>query len=324
MSTINDKRYTRLGGIEIRTRRGNDANAVAFPENRSAAMSSASEFALYRRANTLYMWNGSNEIDLSSGSVGPTGYTGYTGFTGYTGYTGPGNFTGYTGYTGFTGATGYSGYTGYTGPTGYTGYTGFTGYTGYTGPGNFTGYTGYTGFTGFTGYTGYTGDASTVTGPTGYTGYTGPVSDVTGPTGYTGYTGYTGPTGYTGYTGPTTVAGIPTITFGTDLEAMPFIICKDISNAETTAIYNANAPFKFRIIDAWVVVTGGTDGTWKLTDGTNDITTALNLPADTAIGRAESIDNDHHEIAANGTLNAVLSVSTDDALLYILAIKITP
>lgn len=277
MPTFNGKRYTELGALSIKKRRAGDGEALLFPENRSAgAMSGATEFGLYRRANNLYLWDGTSETAFAAGAQGPTGYTGYTGFTGYTGYTST-----------------------VTGPTGYTGYTGFTGYTGYTS--TVTGPTGYTGYTGFTGFTGYTGEI--------------------GATGYTGYTGYTGFTGYTGYTG----GGLPAYIASQDFTAqtfVPFVIAKDISNAETTAIFTANAPFKFRILDAWVICTGGTDGTWKIDNGTNDITTAVNLPADTTIGHAVSIDDDYHEIAANGSLRAILSVATDDALLYIIAIRV--
>lgn len=111
---------------------------------------------------------------------------------------------------------------------------------------------------------------------------------------------------------------------GTDLDLIPFVISKDVSNAATTVIFNANAPYKFRILDAWVVSTAGANsGTWKLDNGTNDITTAVNYgTSDTDLVRCVSIDDSYHEIASSGTLRCINSSATDDALLYILAIRV--
>ena len=102
---------------------------------------------------------------------------------------------------------------------------------------------------------------------------------------------------------------------------MPFIIAHNVSNAAVTTIYNANAPFAFRIIDAWLVCTGGTDGTWQLDDGVNAITTAINIGADTSITRAESLDDTQWIITANGSLRSLFSVATDDGIVFIMGIK---
>ncbi len=113
-------------------------------------------------------------------------------------------------------------------------------------------------------------------------------------------------------------------TVGTDLDLLPFIISKDVSNSATTVIFNANAPYKFRVLDVWTVNIGaGNSGTWKIDNGTNDITTAISYTAsDTALIRATSIDDAYHAIAANGSLRCINSVNTDDAVLYILAIRV--
>lgn len=105
---------------------------------------------------------------------------------------------------------------------------------------------------------------------------------------------------------------------------VPFTIFKDVSNAATTAIYTANAPFKFRILDAYTITKGaGNSGTWKLYTGAADITTAINYSgSDTVIGRATSIDDAAWDIAANGTLQVINSVDTDDAYVVITAIRI--
>jgi len=112
------------------------------------------------------------------------------------------------------------------------------------------------------------------------------------------------------------------ITFGN--YAVPFVITKDISNSLITTIYSANAPFKFRILDAHVITTAaGNTGTWYLDDGTNSITAAISYSgSDSTIGRATVIDDAYWDIASAGTLRAVNSIATDDAVLVINAIRI--
>jgi hypothetical protein len=117
-------------------------------------------------------------------------------------------------------------------------------------------------------------------------------------------------------------AELDSVTLATEVLAVPFKIVKDISNAAVTKLFDANCPFKMRIINSYVICTGGTDGTWKLTNGVADITTAVNIPPDTQIGYATSIDDTTWEIAANGTLQAELSVDTDDAFLVVEAIRV--
>jgi len=91
------------------------------------------------------------------------------------------------------------------------------------------------------------------------------------------------------------------------------------------SIFNANAPFKFRVLDAWAVNNkADNSGNWKLTDGTGDITTVVTLGSvDNAMTRATSIDDARHEIAANGTLSIVASEGTDTARVYVKVMRIT-
>jgi hypothetical protein len=108
-------------------------------------------------------------------------------------------------------------------------------------------------------------------------------------------------------------------------EYSTFIIQKDVSNSATVSVYTANCPYKIQILDAWVVnKSAGNAGTWKLDNGTNDITTAINYTAsDTAIVRAVSLDDAYWTLDANATLRCINSTATDDAYLYILAMRVT-
>ena len=104
-----------------------------------------------------------------------------------------------------------------------------------------------------------------------------------------------------------------------------FVIRKTLSNqAAAVNIYNSNAPFKFRILDAWSVATSADGGTWKLDDGTNDITNAVSVAAsDTDVDRVSSIDDAYYEIAANGSLRIVPDAGGAlDAEIYILCMSV--
>jgi hypothetical protein len=165
----------------------------------------------------LYIWTGSQWLDIGaaqtpiSGFTGSRGITGFTGSQGNIGYTGSEGFTGSTGFVGskggdgFTGSNGYSGSLGYTGSrgdTGISGEQGFRGFTGSQGQQGLQGVFGYTGSRGFLGSQGYSGSQ----GDQGNIGYTGSKGDV-GYTGSFGDVGYTGSFGDVGYTGSAGVDG---------------------------------------------------------------------------------------------------------------------
>lgn len=106
--------------------------------------------------------------------------------------------------------------------------------------------------------------------------------------------------------------------------AIPFIVKKDISNALTTVLYNANFPQKARLIKAWVVESAAANsGNVQIDDGTNPICAAENYTGtDTKVVDFTTIDDGTSTLAANATLRAVNSVNTDDAMLYTLWIPI--
>ncbi len=63
---------------------------------------------------------------------------------------------------------------------------------------------------------------------------------------------------------------------------VPFVISYVLSNqAAPVNIFNANAPFKFRVIKAWSISTSADGGTWKLNNGAagagTDITNAVTV-----------------------------------------------
>jgi len=61
--------------------------------------------------------------------------------------------------------------------------------------------------------------------------------------------------------------------------AIPFLITATLTAGNTVAVFNANAPYKFRVVKAWSIAKSADAGTWKLTDGTNDITNAVAVTA---------------------------------------------
>lgn len=89
--------------------------------------------------------------------------------------------------------------------------------------------------------------------------------------------------------------------------AVPFVITKDITTgAASVKLMDANAPFKFRIIDVIIEPAGAsTNGTMKITDGTSDITDAIVCAVDKTVARAGTIDNAKSTIAKGGSVVVV-------------------
>ena len=105
---------------------------------------------------------------------------------------------------------------------------------------------------------------------------------------------------------------------------VPFIWKYTLSNQGSAVNVTTNAPFKFRVLDAWSVSTSADGGTWKLDDGTNDLCSAVTVAAsDTDIDRAADMDDAYHEIASAGTLRIVPDVGGAlDAEIYILCMRV--
>ncbi len=105
---------------------------------------------------------------------------------------------------------------------------------------------------------------------------------------------------------------------------LPVIFAASLTSGNTVAIHNNSAPFKYRIIDAWSIATSGDGGSWKLTDGTNDITDTVTVTAtDKTMNRVGQIDDAYHEIADSGTLQVVGDGLNADVIVYATAIRVS-
>jgi len=102
-----------------------------------------------------------------------------------------------------------------------------------------------------------------------------------------------------------------------------FVLTATLTAGNTVIIHNADSPFKYRVIDAWSIAKSADAGTWKVTDGTNDITNAVAVTAtDKTINRAGTIDDAYHTIAEGGSLSVIGDGSLADVEVYIKCIRV--
>lgn len=89
-------------------------------------------------------------------------------------------------------------------------------------------------------------------------------------------------------------------------------------------MFKGNAPFKFEVVDVVVQPReNSTNGTLKVTNGTNDITDAMVCAVDKTMVHSASIDDAYSEIDAGETLEIVCAgdtVGNTKALVTVLAI----
>lgn len=101
-----------------------------------------------------------------------------------------------------------------------------------------------------------------------------------------------------------------------------FILNKAISGATTTGVVE-NAPFKFRVLDAWSIGTSADGGTWKVTDGTNDIISAVTQgTTDKEIDRAADVDDAYYDISQGGKLKIVSTGASFSGTVFILCARV--
>ena len=106
---------------------------------------------------------------------------------------------------------------------------------------------------------------------------------------------------------------------------IPYVLT---NQAAAVNIFSSNAPFKFRVIDAYSVNTSADGGTWKLNNGAGgagtDITDVVTTAAsDKDIDRITEIDDAAHEIASSGSLSIVPDGGGAlDCVIYISCIKV--
>lgn len=92
----------------------------------------------------------------------------------------------------------------------------------------------------------------------------------------------------------------------------PLVFTVDIVDGADAFAFDANAPFAFDVVDAWSVNQSVDGGTWKITDGTNDIVPAVTVAAsDKDIDRAVQVDDAYNGVAENGTLKVVATGGLD-------------
>lgn len=96
-----------------------------------------------------------------------------------------------------------------------------------------------------------------------------------------------------------------------------------VVGGNTITIHNVDAPYKYRVLDAHSIAQSADGGTWKVTDGTNDIIPAVTVTGtDKAINRAASVDDAYYTISASGTLKVVGDGANADALVMITALRV--
>lgn len=119
------------------------------------------------------------------------------------------------------------------------------------------------------------------------------------------------------------------ITMGASTYGIEFTLTYTLSNQGAAVnIFNANAPFKFRVIDVYSIATSGDGGTWKLNNGAlgagTDITDVVTVAAsDKDIDRITEIDDAAWEIAQNGSLSVVPDAGGAlDCILFIKCMRV--
>jgi hypothetical protein len=118
------------------------------------------------------------------------------------------------------------------------------------------------------------------------------------------------------------------ITPGGATYGVPFVLAVVYANlgAGGQDIFTDNAPFKFRVIDAYIVATSADGGNVQVNKGKigalgSAITTNMAAGADKALTRTASIDDAQHEIAQGGSLCLVGS-GVEDGIIYITCIRV--
>lgn len=105
--------------------------------------------------------------------------------------------------------------------------------------------------------------------------------------------------------------------------ALAFIVKAQLVAGNTVTIFNADAPCKFRVVDAWSIAESADGGTWKLDNGTNDLTNAVTVTGtDKTRNALTTLDDAYHEIASAGTLRAVGDGAAADCTVYVLCMRV--
>jgi len=104
---------------------------------------------------------------------------------------------------------------------------------------------------------------------------------------------------------------------------VPVVFAATLTSGNTVSIHSSDAPFAYRVLDAWSVATSADGGSWQLEDGATAITDTVTVTAtDRAIDRVAQIDDVYHEIAMGGTLRVVGDGSSADVMVYVMAARV--
>ena len=101
------------------------------------------------------------------------------------------------------------------------------------------------------------------------------------------------------------------------------ILMATLTAGNTVTIWNVNAPFKARVIDAWSAAKGTDAGTWYVDNGTDAITNTVTVAAgDKTVARAGTIDDAKCVILASGSLRVVGDGALCDVDVYVTVINV--
>lgn len=104
---------------------------------------------------------------------------------------------------------------------------------------------------------------------------------------------------------------------------VPFILMATLTAGNMVVIHNANAPFKYRVIQAWSIALSADGGTFDLMNGENTITGNQDIGAvATEVMLVNSIDITYHEIAQGGSFSVVGDGSLADCIVYIMCMRV--
>ena len=97
-----------------------------------------------------------------------------------------------------------------------------------------------------------------------------------------------------------------------DGAGVPVILTLNITTGSASEkLFDANLPYKIEILEVIVQPRGAsTNGTMKVTNGTNDITDAMVTAVDKTMVRSTTIDDAYSTIAAGGTVEVVCAGDT--------------
>ena len=101
------------------------------------------------------------------------------------------------------------------------------------------------------------------------------------------------------------------------------ILTATLTAGNTVAIWNANAPFKCRVIDAWSVAISADGGTWHLDNGTDAITNSVTVTGtDKTLNVPSTIDDAKHTILSSGSLRVVGDGALADVIVYVMVMQV--